>query len=57
MGNGIARIEHAKKIAEAYLCTNEEVLDISEVEEIKKDITYLTRLIEEAKTIQEKGEN
>lgn len=56
MPNGIARIEHAKKIAEAYLCTNEEVLDSSEVEEIKKDVTYLTRLIKEAKMIQEEEE-
>lgn len=54
--NGIARLEHTRKIVEAYLITNESVMheeeeDIKEVEEIKKDLEYLTRLISKAKEI------
>lgn len=55
MPNGIARLEHAKQIVEAYLTTNEEVIreyeenGIQEIEEIKKDIEYLAILIDKAK--------
>ena len=58
MPNGIARLNHAKEIVEAYLVTNEEIIremdedGIGEVEKIKKDIEYLTTLIEKAKEMQ-----
>ena len=58
MPNGIARLEHAKEIVEAYLTTNEEVIreyednGIQEIEKIKRDIEYLATLIEKAKEIQ-----
>ena len=58
MPNGIERLKHAKEIVEAYLVTNEEIIremdedGIEKVEEIKKDIDYLTTLIEKAKEMQ-----
>ena len=59
MPNGIARLEHAKEVIQGYLTTNEEVLRELEkedyyikVEDVKKDIEYLTKLIEKAKEIQ-----
>ena len=58
MPNGIARLEHVKEIVDAYLVTNEEVIreyeenGIQEIEESKRDIEYLTTLIEKVKEMQ-----